>query len=106
MLPVEATFSAASRMSCGARNWPFLMLTIRPGAAGRDQQVGLAAEEGGDLEDVGHFGGRAGLRGLVDVGEDGVARRLEAGQDAQAFLQARPAVGARRWCGWPCRRRP
>jgi hypothetical protein len=62
-------------------------------ASGLEQEVGLAAEEGGDLEDIGDFGGRAGLPGLVNVREDGVARRLDAGQDAEAFLEPRPAVG-------------
>ena len=39
-------------MSHGARNWPFLMLTARPVCSRGDQQVGLAAEEGGDLQHV------------------------------------------------------
>ena len=44
-----------SCMSQGAMNWPFLMLTARPLRAGRQQQVGLAAQEGRDLEDVDHL---------------------------------------------------
>ena len=75
------------------------------GAAGGQQQVRLAAEERGDLQDVRHLGRRFGLRRLVDVGEDGKALGLHAGQDAQAFAQARTAISAARWCGWPCRRR-
>jgi len=30
LLPVETTFSAALRMSCGETNCPFLMFTVRP----------------------------------------------------------------------------
>ena len=46
-------------MSHGARNWPFLTLIARPVFAGGDQQVGLAAEEGRDLQHVDHLGDRA-----------------------------------------------
>ena len=64
------------------------------GAAGFDKQVGLAAEEGGDLKDVGDFGGGSGLIGSVDVGEDfEVGGLLNGGQDAQTFFQAGAAVG-------------
>ena len=43
------------------------------GAPGFDQQIGLAAQERGDLQDVGGFGGLGGLPGFVDIGEDGDA---------------------------------
>ena len=76
------------------------------GAAGGQQQVGLAAEERRDLQDVGHLGGRLGLRRLVDVGEDGKAFGLDAGQDAQSFARGPGRDTRRRWCGWPYRRRP
>ena len=60
---------------------------------GGDEEVGLAAEEGGDLEEgvdvaegVGEFGG---LLGGVDVGEDGEAVVLGDGaEDARAFGEA------------------
>ncbi len=37
---------------------------------GGDDQVGLAAEEGGDLQDVGDLGDRGDVSGFVHVGED------------------------------------
>jgi hypothetical protein len=46
------------------------------GAAGLacgDEQVGLAAEEGRNLQHVDGFGGDFAVAGLVDVGEDGKA---------------------------------
>ncbi len=58
------------------------------GAGGGQQQVGLAAEEGGDLDDGEDLGGLGGLPGLVDVGEDGDAEvGLDAGQDGQPLFQ-------------------
>ena len=58
-------------MSQGARNCPFLTLTARPVRAGGDQQVGLAAQEGGDLQHVDRLRGERALRGLVHVGSTG-----------------------------------
>ena len=59
------------------------------GAARGDEEVGLAAEEGGDLEDVGAFRGDVAVGWLVDVGEDGEAGGLsEAAQDRGAFDEA------------------
>ena len=40
-----------------------------PAGGGGEEEVGLAAEEGGDLEHVAHRGDRRHLRALVDVGE-------------------------------------
>ncbi len=51
-------------------NWPFLTFTARPVRRGGDQEVGLPAEEGRDLEHVAHLGRGLALRRLVDVGED------------------------------------
>ncbi len=64
---------------------------------GRDQQIGLARQEGGDLQDVDDVGGRLRLRRVVDVGEqrDAVAR-LDRGQHAQPFVEARTAEGGSR----------
>ncbi len=63
------------------------------GATRGDEQIGLAAEKSGDLEDVHGFGGGFGLRRLVDVGEDSIAIALEIGEDAKAFCRPRPAIG-------------
>ena len=49
----------------------FLYVDGAAGAGGGDEQVGLAAEEGGDLQDVDDLAGGGGLGGLVDIGEDG-----------------------------------
>jgi hypothetical protein len=64
-------------------------------ARGLQHQVGLAAEEGRDLEHVGHRRRLLHLLHLVYVGQDGHAETFaHAGQDLQAALHARPAVGA------------
>ena len=57
----------------GGDELAFLDVDGAAGFAGGDEQVGLAAEEGGDLEDVDGFGGDLAVGGLVDVGEDGQA---------------------------------
>ena len=60
-----------------------------PGFSGGDEQVGLTAEEGGDLEDVDGFGRDFALAGLVNVGEDREAGfASEAAEDAGALEQA------------------
>ena len=38
-------FATACRMSSGARNWPFLMFTMRPVCRGGGDEIGLAREE-------------------------------------------------------------
>ena len=93
MLPVDATFSAAWRISCGETNCPFLMFTVLPVRPAAIKQIGLAAEERGNLQDVDGFRGRSGLRRLVDVGQHGVALRSDAGENAQPFFQPWAAVG-------------
>jgi hypothetical protein len=58
-------------------------------------QIGLAAEEGRDLQAVDHLGDQLGLSGLVDIGRDrelGLA--LHALEDPKAFVQACPSLGA------------
>ncbi len=63
-------------------------------AAAACEQVGLAAEKGGDLQDVDDLGHRRALAGVVDVGEDRAAEaRLDLGQDGDALGQA-DAAGA------------
>ena len=46
-------------MSQGARNWPFLTLTTLPVCGRGDQQIGLAAQEGRDLQHVDRLGDAA-----------------------------------------------
>src|SRR4029077_2314613 len=54
-----------------------------------DDQVGLAAEEGGNLEDVGDLGHGGDVGGFVYVGENGNADFVfDFLQDAKAFFQA------------------
>ena len=50
--PSPRSFSTTFFMSQGARNCPFLTLTGRPLAGARQDQVGLPAEERGDLQEV------------------------------------------------------
>src|SRR5439155_6222155 len=58
-------------------------------------EVGLPAEERGDLEDVGHLRGLRHLRHLVHVGEDRDAvARPNAGEDLEALVDPGTAVGA------------
>ena len=67
----------------------------RPAGLGRGaQQVGLAAEEGGDLQDVDHLGHGLALPALVDVGEHRQAGGLlHRGQDLDALVEP-DAAGA------------
>lgn len=59
------------------------------GLGGGDEEIGLAAEEGGDLEDVDGLGDAGAVLGGMDVGEDGEAVGLRDGlEDAGAFLDA------------------
>jgi hypothetical protein len=86
-------------MSHGARNWPFLTFTGLPVFAGGDQQVGLAAEEGRDLQHVDRLRDRAHCalsctsvstgrpRCLANVGEDRQRRlKPEAARAAEVRL--------------------
>jgi len=59
------------------------------GASGGDEEVGLAAEEGWDLKNVGALGGDFAVGRLVDVGENGKAGGFsKAAQDGRAFFEA------------------
>ncbi len=78
-----------------------------PGLRGRDDEVGLARQERGNLQDVRDFRRLRRLPGLMDVRQDRhpdlaahPIERRKPGLDAQA------AIGGRATCGWPCRRRP
>ena len=90
MLPVDATFSAAWRMSCGETNWPFLDIHGAAGAPGRNQQIGLAAQKRRDLQNIRGLGRRLGLRGLVNVGEHRVTVAPQVRENPQAFLKPGP----------------
>ena len=101
-----SSFATTLPISGGERNWPFLTFTALPVARGGVQQVGLAAEEGGDLEHVGHLGRGLGLPALVDVGDDRDAELLlDGGEDREPLLHARAARRCRLTSGWPCRTR-
>ena len=96
---------AACRMSCGRDELALLDVHDAARAAGCDQQVGLAAEERGDLQNIHDFGRGIGLRGLVNVGEHGNAAACDARRESEAFARARARGTTRRCCGWLCRRR-
>ena len=52
-----------------------------------DQQLGLSAQEGGNLQHIDKFGCDVGLHGLVDVGHHGNLEGVaHLAQDAQRFL--------------------
>ena len=74
------------------------------GAGGGDEKIGLAAQEGGDLQSVDGLGDGGALAALVDVGDDRQAELLaDLGEDRQRRLEPDAARGGPR-CGWPCRR--
>ena len=96
-LPVLATFSAALAISSGRNELAFFDIHDAAGLARGDKQIGLAAKERRDLQHVANFRGRSHLRDFVHVGEDRQASPLgDGGEDAQAFFQARAAVGGNR----------
>ena len=77
------------------------------GAPGGHQQVRLAAQEGGDLQDIGHFGGRLRLAPARGYRSGcGSPRPRRPPRIRRPFPQA-PARGIPPgWCGWPCRTTP
>ena len=62
------------------------------GATRGQQQIGLPAQEGGYLQNVGDRSRRFGLRRFMDIGEDRKAFRLEPGQYTKAFDETWPAI--------------
>ena len=70
------------------------LLCASHGLGGGFQQIGLAAEEGWDLEHIHDLGGGSGLVAFVDVGEHrhpkALAHLLE---DFEALIGARPPIG-------------
>ena len=74
-LPVPAIFAATFAMSQGARNWPFFTLIALAGLARGEQQVGLAAQEGRDLQHIDRLGGRRALLRRMHIGQHRQAGR-------------------------------
>ena len=65
----------------------------RHGARGRNNQIGLPHEESRKLNNFGNFGYGFGLRGLVQIGDDGHAvLGLHRFQHGQPLFHAGPAI--------------
>ena len=92
--PAASSFATTFFMSQGARNCPFLTLTARPVRAAAIEKIGLAAEEGGNLQRVDRLGHARALGALVNVGDDRQAERLaDFGEDRQRRLEPESACG-------------
>ena len=65
------------------------------GLGGGEEEVGLTAEEGWDLDDVADFGDGRALGGVVDVGDE---REAELGFDHREEFEAFVESGAARAC--------
>ena len=86
--------AATLAMSQGARNWPLLDVDRCAGFAGGQQQVGLAAQEGGDLEDVAGLGRGRAVVGRVHIGQHRAAdARADLGEDIEPGRPFRRRVG-------------
>ncbi len=73
----------------GSDELAFLDVDGAAGFAGCDEQVGLAAEERGNLEHISGFCGDFAVGRLVDVGKDGKAGVFgDLAEDAHAFFEA------------------
>ena len=78
----------------GRQELPFLYVDDPAGLGAGDQQVGLPAQECGDLQHVQGLCRPFGLGRLVDVGDQRQPeRRLDLGQDLEPFVHARSAKG-------------
>ena len=66
------------------------MIDHAAGARGGFEQVGLTRQERRNLQDVGDLGDRRGVRGLVDVGQDGDAGSLADARRASASPSSSP----------------
>jgi hypothetical protein len=65
-----------------------------PGCGAGNQEIGLPAQEGRDLQAVGHLGGRLCLAGLVDIGHHGdLGLDPRPSQNPQALVEAEPPIG-------------
>ena len=68
----------------------FLDVDDPAGACGGEDEIGLAAEEGGDLENIDGFAGDLRIRGRVDIGGDRDAQlRADRGEKGAPFLRRR-----------------
>ncbi len=73
----------------------FFHIHAASGRGGREQQVGLSAEEGGNLHAVEHLSTRRGLFGQMNVGNDGqVEFPFYLGENRQPRFDARSAKAA------------
>src|ERR1041384_4941825 len=73
---------------------PLLDVYRLSGAAGRPQEVGLPAEERGNLEDVGNFSGCCSLLHGMNIGENRDAELLpDFGENRQGFTVLDPGEG-------------
>ncbi len=71
---------------------PFLHVDCAAAFGRRDEQVGLPAKEGGNLQDIDDLGGLLHLGNVMDVGEHRAAEPFfDGSQDFQPLRQARPA---------------
>ena len=78
----------------GRKELGFFYVDDAPGFGGGDEQIGLASEESGNLQDVCNFGGGNGLRGIVNIGEDGEMQvGTDFAEDAQTLGKSRTAKG-------------
>ena len=92
-MPLSTILASTFFMSQGARNWPFFTLTDAPGLRRRDEQVGLPAEEGRDLQHVDDLRHLGALRRLVHVGQHRQPEfRADLGEDRQRAFQAHAAL--------------
>lgn len=81
----------------GRKELAFFYIDGAPGASGSNQQVGLTAEEGWNLEHISAFSGDFALRGFVDIGQHGQSGRVgETAKNSRAFLQTRAAKAGHR----------
>ena len=72
---------------------PLLDVDRLAGCGGGEQQVGLAAEKGRNLDDVEHLGGRIHFADLMDVGEHRHPHRLaHFAQDPESLHETRPTI--------------
>ena len=79
----------------GREELAFLDVNDAARGGGGGEEVSLAAEEGGDLEDVADFGDGLGLGGEMDVGQDGEAELFfDAGEELEAGCEAGAARAA------------
>ncbi len=75
----------------------FLDVDDATGLGGGHQEIGLPAQERGDLEDIGDIGRRSRLLRLVNVREDRhAAARLDRRENAEALIESGTAKGRAR----------